>query len=379
MEHPATLTDLSKQAARILAPGAPPQLRMMAASGLAPLGPADLVSVLYALSYNQDEGLAAKAGASLGKLPDNVLLGALEQKLDPAVLDGVARLLVRRDDAVERVLLNRLVDDETTIWLTENLRSERLLEIVAANEERMLRAPRIIEALYMNKASRMSTVDRSIELAVRNGLKLDGIPTFAEAKAAIQGQLIPEEVDEPLPEDEEFSAALKDDKLNDIDDATLDDILDSLESSEDSRKNTDEEKDAVAVGTSLAGLTVSQKIRIAMLGNSSQRAILVRDSNRLVTMAVLKSPGIGDSEVIRYSRARSLPEEAVRYIASKREWTKQYQIKVNLVNNPRTPIQEALRFLNHLRPIDVRGLERSKDVPQSIVNAAKQLRKKRSR
>jgi len=379
MEHPASLTDLSVQAARILAPDAPPQLRMMAASGLAPLGPVDLVSVLYALSYNQDESLATKAGASLGKLPDKVLLGALEQDLDPAVLDGVARLLVRRDDAVERVVLNRLVHDETIVWLTENLRSEKLLEIVAANEERMLRAPRIIEALYMNKAARMSTVDRAIELAVRNGLKLDGIPTFSEAKAAIEGQLIPEESDELQKENDDFSAALNDDKLLDVDDATLDDILDSLESPEDSSQNTDKIEEAVAVGASLAILTVSQKIRMAMLGNSTQRAVLVRDSNRLVTMAVLKSPGIGDSEVVRYSRARSLPEEAMRYIASRREWTKQYQIKVNLVNNPRTPLQDALRFLNHLRPIDVRGLERSKDVPQSIVNAAKQLRQKRSR
>lgn len=379
MEHPASLTDLSVQAARILAPDAPPQLRMMAASGLAPLGPVDLVSVLYALSYNQDESLATKAGASLGKLPDKVLFGALEQDLDPAVLDGVARLLVRRDDAVERVLLNRLVHDETIVWLTEKLRSEKLLEIVAANEERMLRAPRIIEALYMNKVARMSTVDRAIELAVRNGLKLDGIPTFSEAKAAIEGQLIPEESDELQKENDDFSAALMDEKLLDVDDATLDDILDSLESPENSSQNTDKIEEAVAVGASLAILTVSQKIRMAMLGNSTQRAVLVRDSNRLVTMAVLKSPGIGDSEVVRYSRARSLPEEAVRYIASRREWTKQYQIKVNLVNNPRTPLQDALRFLNHLRPIDVRGLERSKDVPQSIVNAAKQLRQKRSR
>ncbi len=379
MEHPASLTDLSQQALRILASDAPPQLRMMAASGLAPLGPVDLVSVLYALSYDQDESLATKARASLGKLPDNVLLGALEQKLDPAVLDGVARLLVRRDDAVERVLLNRFLQDETTVWLTENLRSERLLEIVAANEERMLRTPRIIEVLYMNKAARMSTVDRAIELAVRHGLELDGIPTFAEARAAIEGQLILEETDEPLQEDDDFSAALMDDDLLGIDDETLDDILDSLQSQQASPKKTDEEEKATTFEASLSGLTVSQKIRMAMLGNSTQRAVLVRDSNKLVTMAVLKSPGVGDSEVIRYSKARSLPEEAVRYIASKREWTKQYQVKVNLVNNPRTPLQDALRFLNHLRPIDVRGLERSKDVPQSIVNAAKQLRKKRSR
>ena len=45
MEHPASLTGLSEQAARILAPDAPPQLRMMAASGLAPLGLVDLVSL----------------------------------------------------------------------------------------------------------------------------------------------------------------------------------------------------------------------------------------------------------------------------------------------------------------------------------------------
>ena len=69
----------------------------------------------------------------------------------------------------------------------------------------------------------------------------------------------------------------------------------------------------------------------------------------------------------------------MRYIASKRDWTKQYQVKLNLVNNPRTPLQDALRFLNHLRPVDVMGLERSKDVPQSIVNSARQLRMKRSR
>lgn len=379
MEHPASLTDLSQQALRVLEPNAPPQLKMMAASGLAPLGPVDLVSVLYALSYDQDESLVQKARASLGNLPDNVLLGTLEQNLDPAVLDGVARLLVGRDDVVERVLLNRVLQDETIVWLTENLRSERLLEIVAANEERLLRAPRIIEALYMNKAARMSTVDRAIELAIRHGLELNGIPTFAEVKAAIEGQLIIEEPDEALKEDDDFSAALMDDNLLGIDDATLDDILESLQSQSATPEHTEEVKKAATFEASLAGLSVTQKIRMAMLGNSTQRAVLVRDSNRLVTMAVLKSPGIGDSEVIRYSTARSLPEEAVRYIASKRDWTKQYQVKLNLVNNPRTPLQDALRFLNHLRPVDVMGLERSKDVPQSIVNAARQLRMKRSR
>jgi len=124
-------------------------------------------------------------------------------------------------------------------------------------------------------------------------------------------------------------------------------------------------------------MTVSQKIRVATLGNANQRAVLVRDANKLVVMAVLKSPGLGDSEVIRYSQARSLPEEAIRHIAQKREWTKLYQVKLNLVNNPRTPLQDALRFLTHLRPNDVRLLENSREVPRAICNAARQLRSKR--
>jgi len=129
---------------------------------------------------------------------------------------------------------------------------------------------------------------------------------------------------------------------------------------------------------SLSELNVSQKIRVATLGNSSQRAVLIRDSNKLVIMAVLKSPALSDSEIMRYSAARSLPDEAIRYICSKRDWIKHYQVKVNLVNNPKTSVSEALRFLNHLRPNDIRSLERSKDVSGVVKNAARELRRKRT-
>ena len=53
-----------------------------------------------------------------------------------------------------------------------------------------------IEKLYMNKSVRMSTADRLIELAVRNGLTL-GIPAFKEAAEAIKETLITEPTDEP--------------------------------------------------------------------------------------------------------------------------------------------------------------------------------------
>lgn len=380
MEHPVMPEGLSSQARRVLSKEAPPQMKMMAASGLAPLPPVDMIKILYYFGFGADQALSDKARESLSRLPEALVLTALAQPLGAHVLDGLARLLGDREDATEKIILNQTTDGETIAWMTVKIRSERLLEIVASNEQRLLRHPQIIEALYMNKACRMSTVDRVIELAVRGGLELDGIPTFAEAKAAIQGQLIMEPDDEPAPEDMEFQSLLFDEEVQKLDGEKVDEILEMIESGQiEEGVDPDEHNRVATIQASISGMSVSHKIRMAMLGNASQRAVLIRDANKLVTMAVLKSPGIAESEVIVFSKARSLPEEAVRYIAHRKEWTKAYQVKLNLVNNPRTPLQEAMRFLNHLRPTDVRALERSRDVPKAIVNAAKQLRQKRGR
>jgi hypothetical protein len=411
MDHPVPLKNLSPQAMKVIDPAAPAQLKMMAASGVSAFAPAELVKVLYALGYEGDPGVSGKARETLGKLPDNVILSTLDQELEAGVFDGLARLLVKRDKAVERILLNRATPDEAVAWLTGQLKSERLLEIVVANEKRLLRFPQIIEALYLNARTRMSSVDRVMELAVRNGLTLTGIPTFAEIQSAILGTVaaekpkpaakpaVPVGGDQPVDDDLEFLSAqedgdleflsvpeeddleflsvLGDASLAALDGDKLDEVLAAMESDELSPEDLEEQERISKLEASLAKLSVSQKIRLATIGNSIQRAVLVRDSNKLVVLAVLKSPGVGDSDIIRFTKARSLPDEAVRYIAAKRDWTKLYQVKLNLVNNPRTPMQDALRFLNHLRPADVRALEASRDVPRALVTAAKQLRMKR--
>ena len=66
----------------------------------------------------------------------------------------------------------------------------------------------MIEALYKNRNTRMSTADRLIEFAARNGLDLTGIPAFKDHVEAMQGQLIPEPSEEPLPQDQAFAQSL---------------------------------------------------------------------------------------------------------------------------------------------------------------------------
>lgn len=382
MQHPIAEALLSPQVAKICGPAAPHQMKAMAAGGLVPLGPQDLVTVLYALSYDKDPSLSRKAVETLGKLPPNLLLGALGGELPAAVLDGLATQLLRRADAIEVILLNRTADDGTFLELAEKLSDDRLLEIIAGNEQRLLRRPEIIEKLYCNNHTRMSTADRVVELAVRHGIELTGISAFAEVKAALEGELIAEPTAEPAPDDLVFRQNMMQEGLAlegiDLSDDWMN-LQDDLGDGAQAPPDIDPEVAAKAkrLAKSLSNLTVSQKIRLATLGNSSQRAVMLRDSNKLVIMAVVKSPGVTETEVVRFAQARSLPDEAVRYIAHNREWTKSYSVKLSLVQNPRCPLSDSLRFLQHLRPNDVRQLEHNKNVPQSVAAAARALSAKR--
>jgi hypothetical protein len=184
---PIALEELSEGLRKVLGPAAPAPLRMMAARGLAPLRPAEQLAALYQLSLDADPALAQTARKTAAELPDRLVQPALPEALDPRVLDFFARQLTARPALLEPILINRAVDDETFVYLAGAC-DERELEIIAANEERVLRCPRILSALYLNRRARQSTVDRLIELLARNGVRCDDIPVFDEAVQAIADQ-----------------------------------------------------------------------------------------------------------------------------------------------------------------------------------------------
>ena len=101
------------------------------------------------------------------------------------MLDFFARRVFGKPPLLEQVLLNKATADETFRHLA-TLVDERGLEMIAKNEERLLRHPPIIAALYLNPKTRMSTAQRALELAVRNNVRVEGIPAFDEAARAIE-------------------------------------------------------------------------------------------------------------------------------------------------------------------------------------------------
>lgn len=349
--------------------GAPGPARMMAARGLVPMGPQDLVTVLYQLGRDQDAKVAQAAEKTADGLPDNILATALSAALDPRVLDFFGRKVVSKGPLVEQVLLNRVVHDDTLVFLGKRV-ADRELEILAGNQERILRCPEIISAIYFNNAARMSTVKRLLELAVRHGIELD-LPQFKEIRQSILGEQAKAPPADPAQAEE--MRALEDDIMDEAFNEAMamgdDEAVGDLEY---------DEKEPEEKSNRLLDLSFIEKIRLAQTGKLYHRMVLVKDSNKTVAMSVLQNPGVTDQEAARYAANRSLNEELVRYIANKKEWQKSYQIKVGLVNNPKCPLANSMRLLTHLRPNDLRALARSKNVPAALAQAARQMLTKRS-
>jgi hypothetical protein len=92
-----------------------------------------------------------------------------------------------------------------------------------------------------------------------------------------------------------------------------------------------------------------------------------------VALAAIRSPGVTDNEAVKFSANRALSDDVVRVIANTKEWTKLYQVKVNLLNNPKTPLPVAMKFLPFLHPKDLRNVSRSKGIPSALVQQARKL------
>jgi hypothetical protein len=376
VEPLAFVDSLSPIARKILDRSSPGPLRTMAAKGIAPgVRPPELLTVVVLLSQltdPEDAALQATALATLDKLPAPLLHGALAGDLAPTVLDAVAPRYARDAAMMEKILAHPALASETVVAIAA-AGSEAVCELVATNEQRLLGFPEIIEKLYMNKSARMSTADRILELAVRNKIELKGIPAYKEAALAIGQELIAEPSPEPTPDDVHFveteiiaqntniDPSLED--THHIDEETGDEVVNDR---------------FLPLDQKLAQMTVSQKIRRAMIGTASDRLLLVRDKNRLVAQAAVKSPAIQENEIVRISSSRNVTEDVLRTIALDRQWVRSYQVKLNLVQNPRTPFAFAAKLIVHVREHELKAISRSKNVTGAVAQAARQQLQKRS-
>ena len=74
----------------------------------------------------------------------------------------------------------------------------------------------------------------------------------------------------------------------------------------------------------IAALNVAQRMALAMKGSREERAVLVRDPNKIVGVAVLSSPKMTETEVESIAKMANVSDEILRMIGFSRAWTKNY-------------------------------------------------------
>ena len=124
----------------------------------------------------------------------------------------------------------------------------------------------------------------------------------------------------------------------------------------------------------IAALTVAQRMALAMKGTREERAILIRDPNKIVGVAVLSSPKINEAEVESIAKMTTLSEELLRMIAFSRAWTKNYGVIHALVKNPKTPLAVSINFLSRLAEKDIRAISQNRNVADALrITARKKI------
>lgn len=340
---------------------APAPLRMMGAKGLVPaVAPIDLVTLLFMLSFDGDAGVRETATRTAEGLPEKIHGVALRSEgLSGPVLDWLADRFPGKDAALELLLLNPSTPDDTVARLA-GVVSQRLADIVRQNELRLLRHDAIVRALCANPNGLASTIDGACDFCVRNGLTLLDVPQMVQAHERVYGVNPTVKPPEPV----ETAAALMTEYQRELGSDAAPDGPPRAETEEETQKKLN-------ITQRVLKMSVSEKIKLATLGNKEARTLLLRDSNKLVCMAAATSPRITDGEILSLSNSRTVNADVLRYIYSSREFLKNYAIKTSLVKNPKVPLPTALKMLFTLQEKDIKELARDRNVPQTIQSQAK--------
>ena len=341
---------LSPEAAKYALPEAPLEMRRMAARGALPLEAYDLAHGLFVLAHDPDTDVSITARKSLHDLPSPILLSLLAGPVHPALLARLAQ--IHRDDgsACQALALHPSLEDKTLAFLA-SLPHRHVVDIISQNQERLIRCEAIVEALGGNPLTGRAVIERILTLYGENSENQEDVQESDWSEAQLTHAVL----------------------------AVLGRNQPELARAMASEQDFEEEEIKQNLFASLQGMSVMQKIKLARIGGKEARALLIKDRNKVVATAVLASPKITESEVTTIAQSRVVAEEILRIIATQRDWTRSYGVKLALCANPKTPRPQAVKFLNYLREKDLRSLMKSRDVPSVIATHARRILSKKGK
>lgn len=386
----------------VLSGKAPAPARMAAARGLLPLAQHELLEVLVALAGDADEAVASAASATLaGQEPDALASVAASDEAAPSVLSYLASRPDSPRPVQEALAQNSATPDEAVEALARATREAAVLEIITINQQRLIRAPGLIEAVLQNPARTADAERRARETQREFFEKERGARQIADEMRA-RGMSAAAEFVESAVSFEEGGVSLDDAWVIaehiEVDDVDVDDSWLPSERIEEFLDETHEQRAAnferiinetraeageveperVSLIRRIMFMKVKDRVKLGMKGDREARSILIRDANKVVATAVIHNPRITDQEIEAISAMRTVSDEVLRLISLSRQWARSYTVVHNLARNPRTPITSAMNILPRLHAKDLKALSQNRNVSENVRRQAYRLSAVRS-
>jgi hypothetical protein len=124
------------------------------------------------------------------------------------------------------------------------------------------------------------------------------------------------------------------------------------------------------VSERIHALSVAQKMQLALSGDRTERFVLIRDTNKVIHVYVLRNPRLGLDEAQAASKLHSLSADAIKYISEHTQWSANPLICANLVRNPATPLPLALKLIDRVPMHDLKAIAKG-GARQQLVHAAR--------
>ena len=367
---PLDPAQLSAPLAKHVGSDAEPQFRMAAAKGMAPMPPHDLVTAQYVLLWDENAKIRSAAEGSLAALDPRLANAVLsDSKVPGSVLAHLARLHTGNEAYIEKILLNPKLPAEAVVDVARSCSERIVSDLVVTNQARLLEQPEIARSLADNPAALKSDRERVVDFLVRNGVVLEGLHDFEEALLRLNGEErvkaagnvdIPKEILDERFLSAEDREALKERRL--------------ITEDEDDEDDQDDESDQT-LEQKWRTWSVAQRVAAATLGNKAIRTMAMREPNRMIAVAAITSPAITEQEVIAAASSKRVHADVLNHIVRDRKnnWVRKYQVKLALVNNPKTKLPDAMKLVPTLNARDLKMVAKSRNVRDGVRNMAGKL------
>lgn len=322
------------------------QLQVLAAQGLVPLPPEELIPIQVALTGSPDGEIAQAAQAALRGIETGMLLDYLRNQAGDRELYYFA---TRGQNAAftEAALRRKDVSRAILLALAPSL-SPDLQEVLILRQDAILDEPQILLALEQNPQLSNYTRRRIWEFREHLLPREKLAPPSPEELAAEADRISEEEMAEAIAEVKSKNRG---------------------KGGPEPAEGEVEEKTGLT-DTEIRQLPVPMRVKMARNAPRQVRLILIRDSNSMVAMTVLTANSLPESEVEQIANSRSVCEEVLSAIPKNKEWIGKYNIAKALIRNPKVNLSVAMKLLPRMSVKDLRELAKDKNAQEGVRSMA---------